>query len=608
MKSRVIWDEIGESEDDRERMLLEMEQECLEVYKRKVDEANRSRDKIFQAIADSETELAAICSSLGKPYVHLERTKRNASSLKEELKEIKQQLEEMFKVRCDRLNQFLEIINQIQRLSMEINPMECNPSMITVNEFDLTVRRLEELQRQLHLLESEKTDRLNLVLDHLSTLKSLCVVLDMNYKETVLEIHSSLEEGKDAKSITDDTIEKLVSAIESLRDVKIQRMQKLQDLASTMLELWHLMDTPIEEQQSFQTVTCNIAASEHEITEPNTLSISFINHVAAEVSRLEAIKASKMKELVLKKMISLEELRRRSHLIAESDNETQRTKEAIEIGAVDPSVILDQIESEISNVKEEAFSRKEILEKIEKWMAACEEESWLEEYNRDENRYSMGRGTHLALRRAEKARVTVNKIPGMVETLIAKATMWEKERGKEFTYDGAGLLSMLESYMTVRQEKEQERKRQRDLRRQLGLQTAEQEVQFGSKPSPLKSQSAKRLMKSSSSGPEGRRQSSQLSKPSTPISTRDLRGFSRRTDEETEVSSAGRKGTDAMSASRKPFAAFASEDNCPSTPSKVASVDAEERSRDTGTMQMADQIQEEIEYSFEERRVDCLTR
>ncbi|KAJ0968252.1 hypothetical protein J5N97_025169 [Dioscorea zingiberensis] len=586
MKSRVIWDEIGESEDDRERMLLEMEQECLEVYKRKVDEANRSRDKIFQAIADSETELAAICSSLGEPYVHLERTKRNASSLKEELKEIKKQLEEMCKVKCDRLNQFLEIINQIRRLSMEINPTECNPSMITVNEFDLTVRRLEELQRQLHLLESEKTDRLNLVLEHLSTLKSLCVVLGMNYKETVLEIHPSLEEGKDAKSITDDTIEKLVSAIESSRDVKIQRMQKLQDLASTMLELWHLMDTPIEEQQSFQTVTCNVAASEHEITEPNTLSISFINHVAAEVSRLEAIKASKMKELVLKKMISLEELRRRSHLIAESDNETQRTIEAIEIGAVDPSVILDQIESEISNVKEEAFSRKEILEKIEKWMAACEEESWLEEYNRvgqDENRYSMGRGTHLALRRAEKARVTVNKIPGMVETLIAKATMWEKERGKEFTYDG-------------------------DLRRQLGLQTAEQEVQFGSKPSPLKSQSAKRLMKSSSSGPEGRRQSSQLSKPSTPISTPRSTCFSRRTDEETEVSSAGRKGTDAMSASRKPFAAFASEDNCPSTPSKVASVDAEERSRDTGTMQMADQIQEEIEYSFEERRVDCLTR
>lgn len=44
--------------------------------------------------------------------------------------------------------------------------------------------------------------------------------------------------------------------------------------------------------------------------------------------------------------------------------------------------MLEQIELEISKVKEEALSRKEILEKIEKWMGACEEESWLEEYNR----------------------------------------------------------------------------------------------------------------------------------------------------------------------------------------------------------------------------------
>ena len=51
-------------------------------------------------------------------------------------------------------------------------------------------------------------------------------------------------------------------------------------------------------------------------------------------------------------------------------------------GAVDPSHILEQIELQIGNVKEEALSRKEILERVEKWMAACEEECWLEEYNR----------------------------------------------------------------------------------------------------------------------------------------------------------------------------------------------------------------------------------
>lgn len=46
--------------------------------------------------------------------------------------------------------------------------------------------------------------------------------------------------------------------------------------------------------------------------------------------------------------------------------------------------LLEQIELQIARVKEEALSRKEILEKVEKWLVACQEESWLEEYNRVE--------------------------------------------------------------------------------------------------------------------------------------------------------------------------------------------------------------------------------
>ena len=52
------------------------------------------------------------------------------------------------------------------------------------------------------------------------------------------------------------------------------------------------------------------------------------------------------------------------------------------MGTIDPSCVLEQVEVQIAKVKEEAFNRKEILEKVEKWLAACEKESWLEEYNR----------------------------------------------------------------------------------------------------------------------------------------------------------------------------------------------------------------------------------
>lgn len=62
---------MGESDAERDKMLLELEQECLEVYRRKVDQANRSRAQLRQAIADSEAEIAAICSAMGERPVHL---------------------------------------------------------------------------------------------------------------------------------------------------------------------------------------------------------------------------------------------------------------------------------------------------------------------------------------------------------------------------------------------------------------------------------------------------------------------------------------------------------------------------------------------------------
>ncbi|GFP88303.1 65-kda microtubule-associated protein 3 [Phtheirospermum japonicum] len=482
---QIIWDEVGESDAEKDRMLLELEQECLEVYRRKVDQANKSRAQLRQAIADAEAELAAICSAMGERPVHIRQSEQNIGSLKAELGAILPEIEEMRKRRSDRKNQFIEVKKEIQSIKNEIySPGGYSVNDTAWDENDLSLRYLEELQRELQALQKEKCERLKKIMEHLSYLYSCCSVLGLDFEQTASEIHPSLGESEGSKNISNDTIEKLGTAIQKLREVKIQRMQQLQDLASSLLELWNLMDTPIEEQQTFQKVTCNIAASEDEITEPDMLSADFINYVKAEVSRLEELKASKMKELVLKKKAELEDVCRKTHLSPGSDSSIDIAIDAVESGAVDASFVLEQIELQISKVKEEALSRKDILEKVEKWMAACDEESWLKEYNRDENRYNAGRGAHLTLKRAEKARALVNKLPAMVDTLTSKATAWENERGVHFTYDGVRLLSMLEDYIILREEKEQERKRQRDQKKLQGQLQTEQEALYGSKPSP----------------------------------------------------------------------------------------------------------------------------
>ncbi|KAI3458258.1 hypothetical protein Pfo_014921 [Paulownia fortunei] len=503
---QIIWDEVGESDAERDRMLLELEQECLEVYRRKVDQANRCRAQLRQAIADAEAELAVICSAMGERPVHIRQSDQSTGSLKAELRAILPQIEEMRKRKSDRKNQFIEVKEAIQSIKNEIyGPGGYASNDTAVDDTDLSLRNFEELHRELQALQKEKCERLKQVLEHLNYLYSYCSVLGLDFKQTVSEIHPSLGEPEGSKNISNDTIEQLGTAIQRLREVKIQRMQQLQDLATSLLELWNLMDTPIEEQQIFQKVTCNIAASEDEITESDMLSADFINYVKAEVSRLEELKASKMKELVFKKKAELEDICRKTHLTPESDSSIDLAINAVESGAVDASCVLEQIELQISRVKEEALSRKEILEKVEKWMAACEEESWLEEYNRDDNRYNAGRGAHLTLKRAEKARALVNKLPAMVDTLASKTTAWENENGVYFTYDGVRLLSMIEGYMVLRQEKELERKRQRDQKKLQGQLLAEQEALYGSKPSPMKNQSAKKGPRLSCGGGAGNR-------------------------------------------------------------------------------------------------------
>lgn len=74
------------------------------------------------------------------------------------------------------------------------------------------------------------------------------------------------------------------------------------------------MDTPVEEQQVFQHITCLIPTSEDEIVGPSCLSVETIEQAQVEVERLSVLKATKMKELVLRKRLELEEVCKSAHL------------------------------------------------------------------------------------------------------------------------------------------------------------------------------------------------------------------------------------------------------------------------------------------------------
>lgn len=200
-----------------------------------------------------------------------------------------------------------------------------------------------------------------------------------------------------------------------------------------------------------------------------------------EVERLNVLKASKMKELVFKRQDELEEIYRGVHMDVDSDAARQILISLIESGNADMSELLASMDDQITKAKEQALSRKDILDKVEKWKFASEEEQWLDEYEKDDNRYSAGRGAHRNLKRAEKARALVSKIPSMVESLTSKVKAWELERKVPFLYYKAPLLHTLEEYTVSRREREEEKRRSREQKRLQEQFASEQEALYGSR-------------------------------------------------------------------------------------------------------------------------------
>ncbi|GJM97990.1 hypothetical protein PR202_ga14961 [Eleusine coracana subsp. coracana] len=391
-----IWDEVGESDDDRDKMLLQLEQECLDVYRRKVEQASSSRARLLQQLANSKSELARLVSALGD----------------------------------------LSISGIMLRGEIAGN-LKVGDHLETphVNEDDLSVKKLNEFLSELQALQKEKSNRLHKVLEFVSSVHDLCSVLGMDFLSTVTEVHPSLDDsiGVQSKSITDETLSKLSKMVIELNEEKAKRFAKIQALASQLSDLWNLMDAPVEERQPFHHVSRNLSVTLDEVILPGALAIDVLQQAELEVERLDQLKASRMKDIAFKKQTELEDIYAQAHI------------------AIDSSAARDRII------------------------------------------YSATRGAHLNLKRAEKARVLVNKIPGIVDTLISKTRVWEQEHDMPFTYDGVPLLAMLDEYKILRQEKEEEKRRMRDQKKINDQLAAEQEKLFGSKPSPARPQSSRKV-------------------------------------------------------------------------------------------------------------------
>ncbi|KAJ6333101.1 hypothetical protein OIU77_009045 [Salix suchowensis] len=180
----------------------------------------------------------------------------------------------------------------------------------------------------------------------------------MDFFSSVTDVHPSLNDLTGMQSISNDTLARLAKTVLALKEEKKQRLHKLQELANQLMDLWNLMDTPMEERKLFDHVTCNMLASVDEVTVPRALALDLIEQAEAEVERLDQLKTSRMKEIAFKKQAELEEIYAHVHVEIAPDVARDKIMALIDSGNVEPAELLADMDNQISRAKEEAISRK----------------------------------------------------------------------------------------------------------------------------------------------------------------------------------------------------------------------------------------------------------
>ncbi|KAL5075953.1 hypothetical protein RYX36_014937 [Vicia faba] len=204
------------------------------------------------------------------------------------------------------------------------------------------------------------------VKNHITIISELSTVMSIDFKKTLNGVHPSLSDSSNGAplSISNDTLAALTGVVHSLKQEKQQRLQKVQELTKFLVELWDLMEMPIDEQKAFSHVTRLISASVDEVSIRGCLSAD----VEVEVQRLNVLKASKMKELVFKRHNELEEIYRGVHMDVDSEAArkilTSRIESVLRISdfATFPDFVRTVFNLIIQTCKDREFLPKTILQ------------------------------------------------------------------------------------------------------------------------------------------------------------------------------------------------------------------------------------------------------
>ncbi|XP_047969335.1 uncharacterized protein LOC125213028 isoform X2 [Salvia hispanica] len=103
-----IWDEVGETNEERDKVRIRLDRDCLDVYKREFDQAVKSRAHLLHNLVDAKEKLTNLLSLLGEETC-VGIPEITSGTIKEQLEAIGPALERLSKLRDDTIKEFYHV-------------------------------------------------------------------------------------------------------------------------------------------------------------------------------------------------------------------------------------------------------------------------------------------------------------------------------------------------------------------------------------------------------------------------------------------------------------------------------------------------------------------
>ncbi|KAI3887482.1 hypothetical protein MKW92_020928 [Papaver armeniacum] len=142
-------------DDECREILLQIQQECLNVYQRKFDQDKKSRDNLLEAMNLSKEKLISLASVLGEKFV----LPNESAVMKKQISDIVIEIERLQLLKDAREEKFADVQSEIQKILEEIGGTLKLPEQAkapTVDAKDLSLKALEALQTELLELQSAR--------------------------------------------------------------------------------------------------------------------------------------------------------------------------------------------------------------------------------------------------------------------------------------------------------------------------------------------------------------------------------------------------------------------------------------------------------------------